>query len=183
MSVFIAVVVLGSLKAMPTHAASGKYELNNQSGILQIGEKKSLIVKRNSTQVKTSKIKFSTDNKTVAVVSNTGEITAKRFGKATITAKIKNTDKVLKYKVAVIDYKKTFLAITHDKTSIRTVKYLAKLKLPSKAKITYESSDNSIATVKEGKIVTHNSGKATIKATIAYKGVQKVVDLVAVTVQ
>lgn len=83
---FAAVLVFGQASALhsETFAATKTAKSLNQTKVtLRVGQSKQLKV----SGVKASKIKWSTSKKSVASVSSSGKVRAKKAGKATITAK------------------------------------------------------------------------------------------------
>ena len=84
--------------AVPTQAKKKKVKLNKKKVTLEIGKKVTLKLKNNK-----KKVKWSSSNKKVATVKK-GKVTAKKKGKATITAKVGK--KKYRCKVTVILPKK-----------------------------------------------------------------------------
>ena len=88
--------------------------MQGASGGVQLGKTKTLTTKVYSKakgfatgSITTKKhVKFSSNKKSVAKVSSAGKITAKKIGKATITAKIKRNGKTVKDKFVVKVYSK-----------------------------------------------------------------------------
>lgn len=124
----------------------------------------------------TGKVTYGSSSKSVATVSTSGKITAKKAGTATITVKCGSYKATCK-----ITVKKGSLKIT-SKTAVtvKTKKTTAiKAAATSKAKITYRSSNTKIATVsskgvvkgvKKGKAVIYvSSNGVTKKVTVTVK--------------
>ena len=111
---------------------------------------------------------WTSDDETVATVTSSGVITAKKVGTATITVKTTN-DKIASCTVTV---KKAPTAVTLDKTEL-TLKAgetytLKKTLTPANAytTYTYSSSKTSVATVTaSGKIVAKKAGKTVVTVT------------------
>jgi uncharacterized protein YjdB len=104
---------------------------------------------------------WSSNNKTVAVISSTGKITAKAPGTATITAFVDGKKLICKITVKnPIVISKNTLTLNAGKTY--------KLKITGTAKtITWSSSNKSVATVSGyGTITAHTAGTATITASV-----------------
>lgn len=106
------------------------------------------------------KVEWSTSNKNVAVVSN-GKVTGKSQGTAIITAKANGVSASCKVQViqnsVAIDSQKELLYIGEDKKLLTNA--------GKKDKVTWSSSDETIATVDEkGKITAIGAGTATITA-------------------
>ena len=122
------------------------------------------------------KVTYTSSNKSVAAVSKTGKVTAKKAGTATITVKCGNCKTTCK-----ITVKKGSLKITSKTAvSVKAKKTTAiKATATSKAKITYTSSNKKVATVsskgvvkgvKKGKAVIYvSSNGITKKVTVTVK--------------
>ena len=122
-------------------------------------------------------IKFKTSNKKVATVSSKGVVTAKKAGKAVITAYVKINGKTyaadctVTVKKPTLSVNKTSVTLTEGKTFTIVSKAV-----PS-GKVTYTSSSKKIATVNSKGIVTaKKKGKATI--TVKANGISKKVKIV-----
>jgi len=124
----------------------------------------------------TGKVTYGSSSKSVATVSTSGKITAKKAGTATITVKCgsyKATCKITVKKGSLKITSKTAVTVKTKKTT--TIKATA----TSKAKITYRSSNTKIATVsskgvvkgvKKGKAVIYvSSNGVTKKVTVTVK--------------
>lgn len=122
----------------------------------------------------TATAKWSSTDETIAKVDQTGKVTAIKEGKATITVEVtdKNITKSATCEVTVTAAVVKVTKVTLDKTSA-TLEAGNELKLtatvePANAtdsKVTWTSSDDSIATVSEGTVKAVKAGKATITAT------------------
>lgn len=111
---------------------------------------------------------YTSNNKKVAVVDKNGKITAKSVGKAKITVKLASGKKVtVTVKVQKTTVKTTSLtikskAVTVKKGETYTLKPVIK-PLTSQQKITYQSSDNKVASISsKGKITARKKGIAII---------------------
>ena len=122
------------------------------------------------------KVTYTSSNKSVAVVSAGGKVTAKKVGTATITVKCgsyKATCKITVKKGSLKITSKTAVSVKAKKTT--AIKAVA----TSKAKITYRSSNTKVATVsskgvvkgvKKGKAVIYvSSNGITKKVTVTVK--------------
>ena len=145
---------------MPIQAqASSKVKLNKTKITLLTGKAYQLKVKGT-----TSKVKWSSSNKSVATVKN-GKVTAKKAGKTTITAKIGK--KKLTCKVTV---NQAVTSIKLNKTSLKLEtgkSYTLKATVgPNKAKnkkVTWKTSNSKVAIVDaKGKVSTRTAGTAVI---------------------
>ena len=120
------------------------------------GEKYTLKIKGT-----TQKIKWSSSDKKVATVNSKGKVTAKNNGKVTITAKVGKSKYKCKITVGnVVKISETEHAINAGENF--TLKITG-----TSEKITWSSSDTSIATVdKNGKVTAKKEGTATITTTV-----------------
>lgn len=111
---------------------------------------------------KVSNVTWNSNDKTVATVNN-GKVTAKKVGKCIISATLES-GKTLKCNVTVYDP-----AEISDKTLTLNMGETYKLKVTGllKRKVTWTSSNTSVATVKNGKITPKKAGKCTITATLS----------------
>ena len=122
------------------------------------------------------KVTYTSSNKSVAAVSKTGKVTAKKPGTATITVKCgsyKTTCKITVKKGSLKITSKTAVSVKAKKTTA------IKATATSKAKITYTSSNKKVATVsskgvvkgvKKGKAVIYvSSNGITKKVTVTVK--------------
>lgn len=122
------------------------------------GQKKKLKLKGSK-----GKIKWSSNNKKTVTVNKNGQITAKKVGKATITAKYKS--KKYKCTISVEKPKLSVTELTLYKNETKQVK-LTGTTLP----VSYTSSNTSIAKVDQDGFVTGVAkGKAIITATVNKK--------------
>lgn len=137
---------------------------------------------RGTSQIKvkktgvSGKVTYTSSNKSVAVVSAGGKVTAKKVGTATITVKCgsyKATCKITVKKGSLKITSKTAVSVKAKKTTA------IKAAATSKAKITYRSSNTKVATVsskgvvkgvKKGKAVIYvSSNGITKKVTVTVK--------------
>ncbi len=137
-------------------AQAATLRLSSSSFTLEVGHYKTLSV--SGTR---NKVTWSSSNKSVAAVSSTGKVTAKAPGTATIYANV--SGKKLSGKVTVIklNYSSATLATGDTKT----------LKVSgSSAKVTWSSSNKSIAAVSSaGKVTAKAPGTVTIYASVSGK--------------
>ncbi len=113
------------------------------------------------------KIKWSSSNTKIAKVTQAGNVTAKKAGTVTITAKV--SGKKYKCKITVKDYAKMVM------TDRRNFEFYGKT-----TGVKYYTSNKKIATIdKKGNLITKKAGKVTITAKVSgkkYKMTLKVVD-------
>ena len=144
--------------------------LDKTSLELTEGETSSLTATISPSDATNKNVSWSSNNSAVASVDNTGKVTAKSAGSATITVKTEDGNKTATCKVTVsaktysvtgVSLAKTSLTITEGETAI-----LSATITPSNAtnkKITWSSSNTSVATVdSNGKVIAKSKGSATI---------------------
>lgn len=145
-------------------------KLNASSMPLQVGTSTKAL-KVASKTVKKDKVKaWKSSDSSIASVSKSGKVTAKKTGKATLTVTMKSGAKAT-CKVTVQNEKVTTKKLTlSKKKATLTVKQSVKLgvkrnPISAKEKITWSSSNKKVATVSEsGKVTAKKAGKATITA-------------------
>lgn len=145
-------------------------KLNASSMPLQVGTSTKAL-KVASKTVKKDKVKaWKSSDSSIASVSKSGKVTAKKTGKATLTVTMKSGAKAT-CKVTVQNEKVTTKKLTlSKKKATLTVKQSVKLRvkrnpISAKEKITWSSSNKKVATVsKSGKVTAKKAGKATITA-------------------
>ena len=126
---------------------------------------------------KSVKVKVSSSNKKVATVKASGKtvkVTAVKKGSAKVTVKVtakkgnKKVSKTLTAKASVINAGLKFTSAPTD-MAVGAEEKVATKKCPSVAKVTYKSSDDTIATVAEdGTVKAVKAGKVTITVTSDY---------------
>lgn len=137
--------------------SSAKIKLSKTSATLVVGKTLQLKLKGTS-----KKAVWTSSKKSVASVNSKGKITAKKAGTATITAKVGSK----KYKCKI-----TVKPLTLNKTKATLYPgQSVSLKLDTKSKIKWSSSNKKIASVSsKGKVSAKQTGKATITATVGKK--------------
>lgn len=142
-----------------------KLSLNKKNASVNAG--KSITLKATSTPKKT--VKWSTSNKAVATVSSKGVVKGVKAGTATITAAVgqkKATCKVTVKGSAEVAVTEVKASIESAEISVGNGTQITASVLPANAtnkKLTYSSSDESVATVNDaGAVVGIGAGKATI---------------------
>lgn len=144
--------------AVPFSSQAAAVKLNKKTANVYAGKTLQLKVKNTKKSVK-----WSTSNKKIATVSKKGVVTAKKDGKATITAKIGKNKYTCKVTV------KSRMNVT-KKTL--TVKGTYQLKQYGLSNVKWKSSNTKVATVtSKGKVTAKKAGTATITA---YSGKKKV---------
>lgn len=139
---------------LPVQAATIK--LNATSVNLHVGRYRTLSVKGTS-----KKVTWSSLNKSIAVVSSGGRVTAKAPGTTTIVAKVagkKLTAKVTVKKAVTLNISKTTLEVGKT-TTLKVLNAFGTTK--------WSTSKSSVATVSSsGKVTAKGAGKATIYANV-----------------
>lgn len=117
-------------------------------------------------------VKYTSNNKKVAKVSKTGRIVALKTGTAKITIKYNNGKKKSVIKIRVTEKLKV-LSVNLDKNSlslkigeIQNLKATTNPQYATNNSVVWSSSDESVATVKNGTVTGLAKGKTTITATI-----------------
>jgi|GEM_PF-2206643 len=116
-------------------------------------------------------VTWSSSKTSVAVVSNTGKVTAKAAGTAVITAKTNSGGKTATCKITVNPIKVTKISLSNTVSTMITGKThtLKATVTPTNATnkaVTWSSSDAKVAKVDQnGKVTAVGAGKVTIKAT------------------
>lgn len=145
---FLAVIIVATMLPMQGEAAPVK--LNKTQMTIYVGSSKTLKVKGTS-----EKVKWGSSKKTVAAVNNKGKVTAKKAGKATITAKVNK--KTYRCKVTV---KNPYL---NSKSLTLSEGETYQLKITGTSAASWSSSDESVASVNgKGMVMAEKAGQAAI---------------------
>jgi glycerophosphoryl diester phosphodiesterase len=145
-----------------------KLTMSSSTKSLRVGESYTRKITISPAYAYNKEVSYTSSNKKVATVNESGEVTAKAKGTATITVKTKDgSKKKVSYKVKVTVPVNIIKFPTAEKKIEEgsTYKQIATI-MPSNAtnkKVTYTSSNKSIATVdKNGKVTAKAKGTATI---------------------
>lgn len=111
---------------------------------------------------------FKSSNKSIATVDSKGVVTGKKAGTVTITVTSNGVSKTQKIVVKKPSLALSKASATFAKGTTYTVKATP---MPTNAKVTWTTSNKSVATVSAGKIKGVKAGAATITARISFKGV------------
>ena len=152
---FVSLVFL--LFAQSTWAANASIKLNKKTATVFTGEK---ITLKASVKGSSKKVKWSSSNKKIATVRS-GVVTGKKAG--TVIIKATANGKTAKCKVKV---KATTIRLNRKTAWMiagKTLKLKATVTGKSK-KVTWTSSNKSVATVKNGKVTAKKAGTVTITA-------------------
>ncbi|MGO5071364.1 Ig-like domain-containing protein [Roseburia faecis] len=174
-----AAMVVTAVPATNAQAAAKTAKLSSKTVTVAVGsakkQTKSIKVVTPSNW-KNVKVKVSSSNKKVATVKATGKtvkVTGVKKGTAKVTVKVtakkgkKPVKKTLSAKATVINAGLKFTNEAAEVTTGATLD-LAVKKSPKAAKLTYTSSDEAVATVKDGVVTGVKAGKATITVTSDY---------------
>ena len=174
-----AAMVVTAVPATNAQAAAKTAKLSSKTVTVAVGsakkQTKSIKVVTPSNW-KNVKVKVSSSNKKVATVKATGKtvkVTGVKKGTAKVTVKVtakkgkKAVKKTLSAKATVINAGLKFTNEAAEVTTGATLD-LAVKKSPKAAKLTYTSSDENVATVKDGVVTGVKAGKATITVTSDY---------------
>ena len=157
------------LKLIDSVAMSDSEATLNKNGTKNL----SVIINPNDTDENYT-ITWSSSDSTVATVDNTGKVTAKKGGEATITATIKSdksADRVVTCDITVsvpleeITLNKTSVNIEKGKDETLIVNFNPTDTTDNKT-VTWTSGDSTIASVDNGKVTAHKAGTTTITATV-----------------
>lgn len=152
-SLFLLFITLIFIMALPCigHAA----KINKKSATIVAG--KSLKLKVSGTN---KKVKWSSTKKSVATVTSKGIVSAKKYGKATIKAKIGK--KIYKCKLTVVNPTLSVNNLTMEPNHKKTLKITGHT-----GNIFWESSNEDIADVTcKGKVIANSVGSCTIYAKV-----------------
>lgn len=151
-----------------------KIKVTVKDPTVKISGTKTLVIKQSTTlKAKADckgKITWSSSNKKIATVSASGKVTAQKAGTATITAKLtyKGKSYTAKFKVTV---KNPTIKVTGTNSMLLKKSVTLKATTNCSGKITWSSSNKSIATVSSsGKVTGQKAGTATITAKLTYQG-------------
>ena len=160
----------------PTVKKVTKVEVSNKSVTLLNGRSTTVKVKVSPTDATNKKLKWTTSNKKVATVNQSGKITAK--GRGTATIKVMATDGSNKYATIKVTVKQPVTSVKlNKKTATLKVKGNTKQKTvtlkatvnPKNANnkaVSWKSSNSKIATVAQnGKVIAKKKGTCYIYAT------------------
>ena len=159
---------------MESNPTPSYLSLNTDDVTLKVGD----TYVRKAIVACTAVVIYSSSNEAVATVDQAGKVTAVGEGTATITAQATGYDAAGKkiYQPASVSYQVTITPATVPATSLtlnKTMEVLAKngdaltitaTATPAEATLTWESSDEAVATVADGVVTPVGNGIATITA-------------------
>lgn len=170
LSLILSLTLLLSMLALafPAQGAT-KLTVSPTSAVLYRYDTKKLTIKVNGKSVSASKCSFSTSSKSVATVSSSGVISAKKAGKATVTVALKSNKKIKKTcKITVKNptIKTDATALTFSVGGTKTMKVVLNGSNAGGGSLNYKSSNTSVVTVSsKGLITAKKAGTATVTAT------------------
>ena len=142
--------------------------LDKTSATLTEGDEVTLTATVNPDNATNKNVTWSSSNNTVASVSN-GKVTALKAGMATITAKTDDGGKTATCEVSVNAKVYPVTGVTLGKTSVElkegdvfTLVATIKPDNATNKNVTWYSSDNTVASVSNGKVTAHKAGKTII---------------------
>ena len=155
----------------PAPVAVSAITLDANSLELQEGDSQSLTATISPSNADNKKVHWISSNSSVATVAE-GVVTAVKAGQATITAKSDDGDKTATCEVTVVAKAILVESVSLDKTSVELkegeeVSLTATVK-PSNAtnkNVTWSSSNETVASVTDGKVSALKSGETTITVT------------------
>lgn len=179
-SVLVALMVLLSVFAVPSMSygaakekAAPKYTVELNKTVYTMKKGKTVKLKATmSKAAKKKKLKWSSSNKKVAIVSASGKVKAKKNGKTTITAQVKGTKVKAKCRIVVgtpvskVKLNKEFLSLKTGQTF--KLKAAISPKKATNKKVVYKSSNKAVAFVTaKGVVKAGSAGTAKITVTAA----------------
>ena len=152
---------------VPETVAVSKVKLNRKTLTLGVGEKFTFQAAISPSSAEKT-LKWKSSNEKIVKVYNTGKVTAKKRGKATLTATAANGIQS-SCRVTVKKAPKKLKLNAKEKTLKKGKSFQIRVKLPAGTasnKITYKSNKKKVATVSsKGKVKALRKGKATITVT------------------
>ena len=169
LSLLVALGACGEKESLPVSVSN--IELNVSSLDLTEGDEVTLTATITPENAANKSVSWNSSDNTVATVSN-GKVTAVKAGKATITVTSKDGSKTATCEVIVKARIYPVESVSLDKTSVELTEgddiTLAATVAPANAtnkNVTWSSSDESVATVVDGKVAAIKAGTATIIVT------------------
>ena len=164
-TLLLVVLAVSMIAATPLEAAAAGSSVNK----IKISATKATVGVGETVKLKVSgtkqSVKWSSSNSKVASVSG-GKVKGKKKGTATITAKVKG--KKLKCRVTV----KNRIYLSKKSATVYVGKSLQLKVKGTSSKVKWYSSNQSIATVKNGKVTGKKEGSATITAKVNGKSLK-----------
>jgi len=164
-------IIAGGCEKGPQSTPVAGIKLDKYQLTITEGDKATLTATVLPDNATNKNVSWTSSNEKVATVSNTGEVTAVAPGKATITVTAEDGAKTTKCEVTIEKRIYQVETITLDQTSLEIVEgdkaTLTATVKPDNATykgIIWSSSDEKVATIKDGEITAVAPGTATITA-------------------
>ena len=164
-------IIAGGCEKGPQSTPVAGIKLDKYQLTITEGDKATLTATVLPDNATNKNVSWTSSNEKVATVSNTGEVTAVAPGKATITVTAEDGAKTAKCEVTIEKRIYQVETITLDQTSLEIVEgdkaTLTATVKPDNATykgIIWSSSDEKVATIKDGEITAIAPGTATITA-------------------
>lgn len=168
----LGVFLMTSLVPVSAAAKVSKIKWTSYRKTMYIGNPQRFTVQITPSSASRTALGWKTSNKKIVKVSSNGTVTPVKTGKATVTCYVKSQKSkkvtckitVKKQNVTWISFAKTSVAVQRGKTVSNPAVVMPTY--ASNKKVTYKSSNTSVATVNASGVVTGKKiGKATITAT------------------
>lgn len=149
---FILSVLLSTIFGNIYTANAASAKLSKKSATLWVGDSIKLSVKNSN-----KKVKWSSNNKSVATVSSKGNVKAKKAGKAIITAKVGKNKLKCNITVKKTNISKTTLTIKYGNKAALTL-------INARKNVAWFSENTQIAYVENGYVLAKSVGQTTVTA-------------------
>ena len=167
------IIIVGCTKG-PEEIHVSSINLSLTSITLDEGQSETLVATIVPDNATNKNVSWKSDKSDVATVDNNGKVTAVKAGTATITVTTEDGGKTAACKVTVLPIPVTSVTLDKVSASLKagetvTLKATVNPENASDKKITWSTSDASVATVNDGVVAALKVGAATITATVGDK--------------